>query len=172
MVKRTLLLCMALCALAPGRAVHAQQPAELPALVVTAENLMAADSARAQALKGQDPSVVLPGEVVLYRLRFTNHRPDPVRPVVFTNPLPEGFRYVAGSAGADRGDVDVTFSIDGGRTFVAEPMIEVLIEGTRTLRPAPPESYTHVRWQVRGWVAPGTSVEARFRGRLGSGSSS
>ena len=132
-------------------ALAAQRP-----LVVTAQNLNAAS-------RGSQSQAVLPGDVVRFQLRFTNQNPGDVRGVVFTNPVPGGLRYVDGSAGADRQDVTVEYSADGGKSFAAKPMITEVVAGARVQKPAPPEQYTHVRWTVRGSIASGASVTAEFR---------
>ncbi|HEV2671831.1 MAG TPA: hypothetical protein VGU74_12100 [Gemmatimonadales bacterium] len=133
---------------------HAQRP-----LVVTAENLNAKG-------RGSKSEAVLPGDVLKYRLRFTNLNQGDVRGVVFTNPVPTGLRYVDGSAGADRQDVLVEYSTDGGKAFSARPMVTEVVGGKRVQKPAPPEQYTHVRWTVRGSIASGASVTAEFRATL------
>jgi uncharacterized repeat protein (TIGR01451 family) len=132
-------------------ALAAQRP-----LVVTAQNLNAAS-------RGSQSQAVLPGDVLRFQLRFTNQNPGDVRGVVFTNPVPAGLRYVDGSAGADRQDVTVEYSADGGKSFAAKPMITEVVAGTRVQKPVPPEQYTHVRWTVRGSIASGASVTAEFR---------
>lgn len=150
-------------------ALSGQETEERKALVLSAENLMAGDARHQEiAAKGGNPETVLPGDVIRYRLRFTNLTEAPVRNVVFQNPVAGGLRYVTGTAGADREDVIVEYSIDGGRSYLAEPMIEELIEGRPVLRPAPAERYTHVRWTVRGWVDPGAQVTAEFQARFNS----
>jgi uncharacterized repeat protein (TIGR01451 family) len=133
---------------------HAQRP-----LVVTAENLMAKS-------RGAKSEAVLPGDVVRYQLRFTNQNRGDVRGVVFTNPVPAGLQYVDGSAGADRNDVVVEYSIDDGRTYSARPMMSQVVQGKREQVPAPAERYTQVRWTVRGSISPGASVTAEFRATL------
>ena len=145
----------------------AQDAGGSEALVITAENLMAGD-ARHQELgrRGGDPNVVLPGDIVLYRLVFTNIADVPVRAVEFNDPLPAGLPYVGGSAAADRDDVVIAYSIDGGRTYTTRPMVEEIAEGEQVRRPAPPEMYTHIRWTVHGWVQPGGQVTAEFRAKL------
>jgi len=155
-------------ALAWGHRVAAQQPQTTDRLVVTAENLMAGDERhQAWAERGGKATDVLPGDVVRFTLRFTNTTDQPVRDVVFSNPVPQGMRYVAGSAAASSDSAAITFSIDGGATYAAQPMIEVTDEnGRRRTVPAPPESYTHVRWTVRDWVQPGAQVTAEFRAEL------
>ena len=155
---------VAACAVAPLGAQAAPAP---QALVLTAHNLMAGDARHQELAKqGRDSATVLPGDVIRYRLRFTNVTDAAVRNVVFHNPLAGGLRYVAGSARADRDDVTMDYSIDGGRSYSAQPMIEVVIDGKRERRPAPPERYTHVRWTVRGALAAGAQVTAEFKAQL------
>lgn len=137
------------------------------ALVLTAENLMAGDSQhRAAASRGRDPKEVIPGDVVRYRLTFTNVTARAVKNVIFDNPLPTGLRYQPGTASSDREQVAIHYSIDGGKSYSAQPMIEVEVEGKRVQRPAPTDMYTHIRWSVQGSVLPGAVVHAEFRAQL------
>jgi len=144
------------------------QEADAPRpLVVTAENLMAGDARHAEyEAQGGDPGALLPGDVVVYRLRFTNLTADSVRQVVFDNQVPAGLEFVAGSAVADRADVDVEYSIDGGGTYSAAPTVEIVFEGQTVLQPAPPETYTHIRWTLSGWLQPQAELTAEYRARL------
>lgn len=136
-------------------------------LVVTAENLMAGDSQhKASASRGRDATELMPGDVVRYRLTFTNVTPHAVKSVVFENPLPAGLHYQDGTATADRDKVAIQYSIDGGKSYSVQPMIEVELDGKRVQRPAPPDMYTHIRWSVPGSVLPGAVVHAEFRARL------
>ena len=151
-MKRTMVTAALL--LAGASALAAQRP-----LVVTALNLNARS-------RGSQSQAVLPGDVLQYQLRFTNQGQGDVRGVVFTNPVPAGLRYVDGSAGADRQDVAVEYSTDGGQTFAATPMVTEVVDGRRVQRPASPEQYTHVRWTVQGSIAPGATVTAEFRAEL------
>jgi uncharacterized repeat protein (TIGR01451 family) len=145
----------------------AQEAGQPNSLVITAENMMA-DDARHQELveQGGDPNAVLPGDVIHYRLTFTNVTDVPVRAVEIKDPLPGDLKYVDGSATADRDDVVITYSIDGGLTFTDRPMIEQIVDGERVITPAPPTIYTHIRWLVGDWVQPGAQVTAEFKARL------
>jgi uncharacterized repeat protein (TIGR01451 family) len=133
------------------------------ALVMTADNLMQAD-ARHQALS--DPATLLPGDVIRYQLRFTNITDDSIRHVVFNNQLPQGLRYMDATAGGDRDDLTIEYSIDGGTSYSAQPMIEVEVDGKRVKRPAPGEMYTHIRWTIEGWLQPNAQVTAEFKAHL------
>ena len=145
----------------------AQAPDQQQALVVTAENLMASDARHQESARnGGDPNTLYPGDVVSYQLVFTNITADPVRNVEFVDPLPAGLHYVAQSAAADRADVVIEYSADGGETFSHQPTIEVVVDGERVLRPAPSDKYTHIRWRIEGAVQPGAQVTAAFRAEL------
>ena len=160
-------LLMATAAVSWGTPVVAQENEGPRALEIEAVNLMAGD-ARHQALaeRGGDANALYPGDVIHYRLVFTNITDVAVRRVEFTDLLPAGLRYIGGSALADRDDVVISYSIDGGQAYSAQPMIEDVVDGERVTRPAPPEMYTHIRWMVPGWVQPGAQVTAEFRAKL------
>ncbi len=160
-------LLMATATVSWGTPVVAQENEGPRALVIEAANLMAGD-ARHQALaeQGGDANALYPGDVIHYRLVFTNITDMAVRRIEFNDPLPAGLRYVGESAAADRDDVVIGYSIDGGATFSAQPMIKEIVDGIRVRKPAPPERYTHIRWRIEGWVQPGAQVTAEFRAQL------
>ena len=116
----------------------------------------------------RDPNTVALGDVVEYQLVFTNITGRPVNNIQFTDPLPEGMHYLPGTAGADREDVDVEFSLDGGASYSEQPMVEVVVDGRTEQRPASPEDYTDIRWTVQGEVQPDARVAAAFQVRYGT----
>jgi uncharacterized repeat protein (TIGR01451 family) len=133
------------------------------ALQISAENLSAQSPRHAVlAAKSGDSARVLPGDTLRYRLLFTNVSTGPVHGIVLDNPIPAGLRYQPGSAKVDRPDVAILFSIDGGATYSASPMVDVDVDGKREQRPAPAERYTHVRWTVRGDVPKGAQIHAEY----------
>jgi uncharacterized repeat protein (TIGR01451 family) len=142
----------------------AQQAQPKPALVMTAHNLTAAGARH--AARGSRPDVLLAGDVIRYGLVFTNVTAAPIARVEFKDVIPVHLRYVAGSARANRDDVTIQFSIDGGATYSAQPMVEEIVDGRRVSKPAPPERYTHIWWQVAGSIEPGDRLMAEFRARL------
>ena len=154
-------------ALASGSAV-AQEERAREALVISA-TILHWDQARPQTIGApvRDPNTVVLGDVVEYRLVFTNITGRPVDNIQFTDPLPEGMHYLQGTAGADREDVDVEFSLDGGTSYSEQPMVEVVVDGRTELRPASPEDYTNIRWTVHGEVQPDARVTAAFQVRFG-----
>ena len=157
---RLVLALAALLAAAPAMA----QAAPGGPLTITATNTTAA----AEAARGQHrtSAAVRGGDVVRYRLAFTNPGAVAVRRVVLADPIPAGLRLVQGSTTASRSDARVEYSVDGGRTWSAQPMETVTVEGRTERRPVPSSRYTHVRWTVDGAVAPHATVTAEFDARF------
>ena len=155
-------------ALASGSAAAQQEQREPEALVISA-TILTWGQARPQTTQApdRDPNTVAPGDVVEYRLVFTNITGQPIRNIQFTDPLPEGMHYLQGTAGADRENVDVEFSLDGGASYSAQPMVEVVVDGRTEQRPASPDQYTDIRWTVQGEVQPDARVSAAFQVRYG-----
>ena len=154
-------------ALASGSA--AAQEENAPEALVISATILSGGQARPQPIDApdRDPNRVAPGHVVEYRLVFTNITGRPVKNIQFTDPLPEGMYYLQGTAGADREDVDVEFSLDGGTSYSEQPMVEVVVDGRTEQRPASPETYTHIRWTVHGELQPDAKVAAAFQVRYG-----
>lgn len=145
---------------------HAQRAASTPtpSLTVAATNRTASEAA-ARGVARQD-STVLPGDVIRYTLTFTNSLDHAVRGLKLSNPIPAGLHLVGGSTWASRDDARLEYSIDGGKTFSAQPTESVAVDGHTVQRPASPDRYTNVRWVVAGDVAPKAVVTARFEARL------
>ncbi|MFK8182016.1 MAG: hypothetical protein AB8B99_01490 [Phormidesmis sp.] len=89
---------------------------------------------------------VLPNDVLRYVVASENEGEMSANNLVITQPIDKAMTYKLGSAQGN--DIAViTYSIDEGETFVAEPMVEVIVEGgVKELKPAPAEAYTHVKW--------------------------
>ncbi len=155
-------LLLALTLATPLQAQAPVRPAS--ALAVTAENRTAI-AAAARGAKRAD-STVHAGDVLRYKLTFTNTAGRPVRQVAIQNPVAGGLQFVAGSASASRQDARAEYSADNGATWSARPMEAVTIDGKRVERAIAPERYTGVRWIVDGWVTPGATVTAQFEARL------
>jgi uncharacterized repeat protein (TIGR01451 family) len=106
-------------------------------------------------------ATVKPGDFVRYNLVGKNQGNSAAKKLVVTQPIPQGTVYVLNSA-TDR-DPKVTFSIDGGKTFVANPTIEVqLANGQVETRPAPAERYAYIRWDFDRAIAPQATVAASY----------
>jgi len=150
------MLCGTLVSPRPSAA-QAQAP---KALVITAHNVTA-ETAGAR----ENSAVAKPGDVIRYALVFTNVTTGPVKNIQFVDPIPQGTVYVLGSAAADH-PVRVEYSIDGGKSYSARPVIAVVQDGKTVEQPAARERYTHVRWTVLGSLASGAKVMAEFRTQI------
>jgi len=171
MSKPFIRIALVLAALAAPAAGHAQQTArQRQPLVITAQNRTAAQQAAAGSRRADDRA--RPGDVVRYRLAFTNPSGGSLRGVVLSDPIPAGTQYVDGSATTARADARLEFSADGGRSWSARPMETVVVNGASVRRAVPSTRFTHVRWTVDGAVAPGATVVAEFDARVTAGSQS
>ena len=129
---------------------------------------------------------VVPGEELRYTITFTNGSEMPVdaERIIITNPIPDGTRYVTGSAGGD--DALVEYSADGESFSGTEP--EGGVSGAAATDPAqPPAAATgagfdagfeadaqgapdpgvrSLRWTYQEELPPGASAEVFFHVRM------
>jgi uncharacterized repeat protein (TIGR01451 family) len=113
-----------------------------------------------QALKGNVN--VRPGDVLRYTVVGQNAGPVAAKQFAMTQPIPRQMTYQIGSARQD-GSANVVYSIDGGKSFMAEPKVKIkTAEGQEILQPAPAEVYTHVRWQFKQGLNPKAQVNASY----------
>lgn len=116
-----------------------------------------------QKLSGQQTQVH-PGDEIRYTFNGENTSTRPIKNLVVTQPIPKQMVYVLNSAsvGAIKG-AEITYSIDGGKSFVKTPMVEVKkANGTVEKQPAPAEVYTHIRWNFGDAVAPTAVLNATY----------
>lgn len=105
---------------------------------------------------------VVPGDVVIYTVTYTNVSDQAVDNVVVTNPINEALTYVDDSAFAP--GADVSFSVDGGENFA--PLDALTVERDGVTAAAGGDDLTHIRWTLREPLDPGAQGFARFRARL------
>lgn len=113
-----------------------------------------------QPLKGQ--AVVQPGDVLRYTLTSENKSDRPVKNLTLNQPIPKQMVYVLKSASVTK-DAKITYSIDGGRSFVENPTVKVTLpNGKVETQPAPASAYTNIRLQVP-LVAVKTTLKATYQ---------
>ena len=105
---------------------------------------------------------VVPGERVVYTIRFRNIGDEPAENVVITNPISDSLVFVAGSATSPGARVE--FSIDGGQTFAVSNELRIRENGVE--RPATAKDYTHVRWVMQAALAVGAEGSTSFAADL------
>jgi uncharacterized repeat protein (TIGR01451 family) len=113
----------------------------------------------------QENRLVQPGDTIRYIVTSKNVSDRPVSDLSVTQPIPQGTTYVLDSAKLSlAGNIQVAYSIDGGKSFVAQPTIQVkLPDGTIETRPAPAEVYTHVRWEFSEPLNPSVALNSSYQ---------
>jgi uncharacterized repeat protein (TIGR01451 family) len=109
---------------------------------------------------------VKPGEVLRWNLTSTNEGAGAARDYKAVGDIPQGTAFIPGSASAERGST-VTYSIDGGKTFSTQPIIEERqADGTVKRTPAPAAMYTQVRYEWKDELASGGRLGASYKVRV------
>ena len=79
--------------------------------------------------------------------------------------IPRGTEFVPSSAKAD--GAKTAFSIDGGKSFSPQPMIEEKqADGSIKRVPAPASMYTEIRYEWADPLAPGGKLSASYKVRV------
>lgn len=104
-----------------------------------------------------------PGDVLVFTITYTNAGKSPLTDAVVVNPVPKG--VAVNPQSAEGKDTEVTGSIDNSRSFHALPVMVKLKkpDGSLESKPAPPESYTHIRWGIKKPVQAGQSGQVSFK---------
>jgi uncharacterized repeat protein (TIGR01451 family) len=127
-------------AFASGAAVAA------PAVHVTlAGAIVARDASGAERLTPLAEREPAPGQRIRYTVMTENAGPDPARTVVSSARIPAGTRFEPGTAAAS-GPASVEFSLDGGKTWSARPLVKRHTPAGDVTVAADPSAYTTIRW--------------------------
>lgn len=124
-----------------------------PQINVTLSGMVERDKEKLQLDK---VDTVKPGEILHWTITSENEGDSEAKEYKAVGKIPAGTVFVAGSAKVE-GAATVTYSIDGGKTFSAQPMIEEKqADGSVKLVPAPESMYSQVRFE---WESPLTTKE-------------
>ena len=109
---------------------------------------------------------VKPGEILDWQIVSSNDGTGAARDYKAVGHIPAGTVLVAGSAAGENGS-SVTYSIDGGKTFATQPIVEERqADGTVKKVPAPVSMYTEVRYEWSDALAPGGKLSASYKVRV------
>lgn len=113
----------------------------------------------------EDTASVKPGDVIEYRLKYTNKQNKAIVNLKPVLPVPEGTSYVDGSASPKPS----AMAING--TFMPYPPVRKVknAQGKTVNEPVPVEEFRSVQWTV-GKVAAGASVNLKMRVSINKGS--
>ncbi|MBE9028860.1 DUF11 domain-containing protein [filamentous cyanobacterium LEGE 11480] len=124
------------------------------------KQVVQSDNTAWQALQGD--VTVVPGDVLRYTVTGENAGQVAANKLVVTQPIPQKMTYRLDTA-TDTANANKRYSIDGGKTFTAQPMVEVTLPNGKTeMRPAPATAYTHVRWQFQNHLNPDAAMTASY----------
>jgi uncharacterized repeat protein (TIGR01451 family) len=129
---------------------------------VIAQNQQGKQTKTWQPLKGQ--ARVMPGDVLRYTISGENTTNKPIKNLTINQPIPQRMEFVLKSVIGDiRSDSKITYSINGGRSFVEKPTVKVTLpNGKQEIKPAPANAYTHIRMQIPSLEAK-SSVKASYQ---------
>ncbi len=106
------------------------------------------------------------GDIIYFELTYKNNHKFDVKNVSIVDPIPAGMEYVTDTA--EGKGTDITYSIDGGKTYKAPPVMyeKASGKGVKTTVPAPAGMYTHIKWLIKGPVKPGGSGKIGFKVKI------
>ncbi|MCM3871887.1 MAG: hypothetical protein ND895_14485 [Pyrinomonadaceae bacterium] len=111
-------------------------------------------------------SMVVPGDVLDWTITSANEGNAAAIDYKAVGHIPEGMTFVAGSAKAD-GSVNALYSIDKGKSFSTQPMIEEKqADGSVKQVPAPVSMYTDVRYEWSDPLVQGAKLSASYKVRV------
>ncbi|HEV3470654.1 MAG TPA: hypothetical protein VG148_15125 [Pyrinomonadaceae bacterium] len=107
---------------------------------------------------------VQPGEILEWQIVSSNEGTAAARDYKAVGHIPEGTALVPQSA---EGGSVVTYSVDGGKTFSTQPIVEERQpDGTVKRVPAPVSMYTEVRYEWSDALAAGGKLSASYKVRV------
>ena len=151
-LKKMVAALIALSAMALPVAAQAQSPVSLSGDVKAVETTV--DDAGNETTTLVDPTVIVPGDRLIFGTDYANDGAVTVENFVVTNPLPSAVRL------ASDADLDLTVSVDGGETWGILSALTVTAEDG-TSRSAVHADVTHVRWTLAS-IAPGESGRLEY----------
>lgn len=111
-------------------------------------------------------AAVQPGEILNWNITSLNEGTAAAREYKAVGHIPAGTGFVAGSAVGEGGS-SVTYSIDGGKTYATQPIIEEkAADGSIKQVPAPVSMYTEVRYEWSDALAAGGKLSASYKVRV------
>jgi uncharacterized repeat protein (TIGR01451 family) len=151
---------LAVCALAVTTSLVQAQNIELR--VVAQQEVEVTTDAGSREYRLLPATEVLPGEEVVYTIFFKNVSDLPATDIVIDDPIPAQMYLKSGTVFGM--GTDVTYSVDGGKSFAKAGALAVVEQGVA--RQAKPDEYTHIRWVFRETLNPGDEHIVGFRAIL------
>ena len=121
---------------------------------------------RGSALVPLDKAIAVnPGEILDWTIKSENSGNAAAHEYKAIGHIPRGTTFVADSAKAD--GAKTVYSIDGGKSYSAQPTIEVKqADGSVKRVPAPVSMYTEIRYEWADPLAQGGKLSASYKVRV------
>ena len=105
------------------------------------------------------------GDVLVYTLTYKNEGKTPAMNVGIVDPIPEATIYEFGSV--EGKGTEITFSINGGQGYRSFPITytKATPDGGKEQVEASADMYTHIKWFIKGPIAPGESGVLTYRAK-------
>ncbi len=107
---------------------------------------------------------VIPGSVVLYVNTLKNKGKEIAQNLTVVNAIPEHMNYMEGTAKC-QSKCNITYSVDGGKTFNRPKKLFVKDKKTRKRRRAKASEYTTIKWVVSK-LKGGKKTTVQYKARL------
>ncbi len=148
-------LILSLTAMLSGTAAMATSPVELSSNVYVEKHIKRANGQSATVL--EKPNMVIPGDNLVFVVKYRNSGTAPASKFVVTNPLPSAVAFNGTSDGLE------VVSIDGGKSWGFLQSLRVRAANGQ-IRPALMADVTHIRWNLNQTLASGSEGKLIFRG--------
>ncbi|WP_295421734.1 hypothetical protein [Sulfurovum sp.] len=107
---------------------------------------------------------VIPGSVVLYVNTLKNKGKETAQNLTVVNAIPAHMNYVKGTARC-KSKCNITYSVDGGKTFNKPKKLFVKDKKTKKRRRAKASEYTAIKWVVAK-LNGGKKTTVQYKARL------
>jgi uncharacterized repeat protein (TIGR01451 family) len=146
---------LSISAMGCASAVLAQSPIQLSSNIYVEKIEMRADGATAVTL--ETPAKILPGDQLVFVVRYKNVGHQAASGLTVTNPIPRAIRFNGTSDGTE------IVSVDGGKNW--GPLGQLKVAGADgKSRPALMTDVTHLQWRINQSLAAGAAGKLIFRG--------
>lgn len=134
---------------------EAATPVQLSSDVYVEKHIKRANGQNVTIL--EKPNMVVPGDNLVFVVKYRNIGAAPASKFVVTNPLPGAVAFNGTSDGLE------VVSIDGGRSWGFLSTLHMRGENG-SVRPALMADVTHIRWNLNQTLASGSEGKLIFRG--------
>jgi uncharacterized repeat protein (TIGR01451 family) len=138
-----------------GVSAHAATPLQLSSDVFVEKQIVRADGTRTVVL--EKPNLVLPGDNLVFVVKYRNVGTATASNFVVTNPLPQAVAFNGTSDGTE------IVSVDGGFKWGALNTLR-MANANGTWRAAQRSDVTHIKWNLNQTLTAGAEGKLIFRG--------